>query len=132
MECFYSSYTGVDIWSDADKCFTFENNDENRAKFAEALEMVAAITNDYGITQANPIEYNPYALRTVFRDGECGMYIDGVWAVKELLEELDKGEDSRFNTGLFPAGPAGSHPVMGCDGWAIPTNCENVEDACDS
>lgn len=129
MECFYSSYTGVDIWSDADKCFTFENNEENRAKFAEALEMVAAITNDYGITQANPIEYNPYALRTVFRDGECGMYIDGVWAVKELLEELDKGEDSRFNTGLFPAGSAGSHPVMGCDGWAIPTNCENVEDA---
>ena len=129
MECFYSSYTGEDIWSDGEKCFTFENNEENRAKFEEALEMVAAITNDYGITQANPIEYNPYALRTVFRDGGCAMYIDGVWAVKELLEELDKGEDSRFNTALFPAGPAGSLPVMGCDGWAIPTNCENVEEA---
>lgn len=129
MESFYSSYTGEDIWSDANKCFTFENNEENRAKFVEALELVAAITNDYGITQPNSIEYNPYGLRTVFRDGECAMYIDGVWAVKELLEELNKGEESKFNTALFPAGPAGSLPVMGCDGWAIPTNCKNVDEA---
>lgn len=129
VESFYSSYTGEDIWNDVDKCFTFENNEENKKCFAEALDLMAEITNDYGITQANPIEYNPYALRTLFRDGECGMYIDGVWAVKELLSELEKGEESKFNTALFPEGPAGSHPVMGCDGWAIPEACENKEEA---
>lgn len=129
VESFYSSYTGEDIWNDVDKCFTFENNEENKKRFAEALDLMAEITNDYGITQANPIEYNPYALRTLFRDGECGMYIDGVWAVKELLSELEKGEESKFNTALFPEGPAGSHPVMGCDGWAIPEACENKEEA---
>ena len=57
------------------------------------------------------------------------MYLDGVWAVKELLEELNKGEDSKFNTGLFPEGPAGSHPIMGCDGWAIPEGCKNKDEA---
>lgn len=129
VESFYSSYTGEDIWNDVDKCFTFENNEENKKRFAEALDLMAEITNDYGITQANPIEYNAYALRTLFRDGECGMYIDGVWAVKELLSELEKGEESKFNTALFPEGPAGSHPVMGCDGWAIPEACENKEEA---
>lgn len=129
VESFYSSYTGEDIWSDKDKCFTFENNEENRELFAQALEEMAAITNDYGITQPNPVEYNPSGIRTLFRDGQFGMYLDGVWAVKELLTELDKGEESKFNTGLFPAGPAGSHPIMGCDGWAIPEACENKEEA---
>ena len=57
------------------------------------------------------------------------MYLDGVWAVKELKEELDKGEESKFNTALFPAGPAGSHPILGCDGWSIPEACEDKEDA---
>ena len=80
------------------------------------------ITNEYGITQPNPVELNPEGLRPLFRDGQVAMYIDGVWAVKELLTELDKGEDSKFNTALFPAGPAGSHPMMGCDGWAIPAS----------
>ena len=55
-ESFYSSYTGVDIWSDGDKKFTFEDNEENRALFVEVLNEFAAITNDYGITQANSIE----------------------------------------------------------------------------
>ena len=73
VESFYSSYTGTDIWSDKDKCFTFEKDDKNRKLFAEALDELAAITNDYGITQANVIEYNPYAIRTLFRDGEVGM-----------------------------------------------------------
>ncbi|WP_346907368.1 ABC transporter substrate-binding protein [Faecalicatena orotica] len=129
VESFYSSYTGTDIWSDKDKCFTFEKDDKNRKLFAEALDELAAITNDYGITQANVIEYNPYAIRTLFRDGEVGMYLDGVWAVKELLDELNKGEESKFNTGLFPEGPAGSHPIMGCDGWAIPEACKNKDEA---
>ena len=128
-ESFYSSYTGVDIWSDEDKKFTFEDNEENRALFAEVLNEFAAITNDYGITQANSIEQNPYGIRTLFRDGEVAMYLDGVWAVKELKEELDKGEESKFNTALFPAGPAGSHPILGCDGWSIPEACEDKEDA---
>lgn len=91
-ESFYSSYTGVDIWSDGDKKFTFEDNEENRALFVEVLNEFAAITNDYGITQANSIEQNPFGIRTLFRDGEVAMYLDGVWAVKELKEELDKGE----------------------------------------
>ena len=129
VESFYSSYTGEDIWSDKDKCFTFENNEKNRELFGQALEEMAAITNDYGITQPNAVEYNPYAIRTLFRDGQVAMYLDGVWAVKELLTELDKGEDSKFNTGLFPAGPAGSHPIMGCDGWAIPEECQNKDEA---
>lgn len=30
---------------------------------------------------------------------------------------------------MFPAGPAGSHPILGCDGWAIPESCENKEAA---
>lgn len=129
IESFYSSYTGADIWSDKDKSFTFEKDEKNRERFAQALEVVAAITNDYGITQPNVVEYNPYGIRTLFRDGQVGMYLDGVWAVKELLGELDKGADSKFNTGLFPAGLAGSYPVMGCDGWAIPEECKNKEDA---
>ena len=128
-ESFYSSYTGVDIWSDEDKKFTFEDNEENRALFVEVLNEFAAITNDYGITQANSIEQNPFGIRTLFRDGEVAMYLDGVWAVKELKEELDKGEESKFNTALFPAGPAGSHPILGCDGWSIPEACEDKEDA---
>lgn len=129
VESFYSSYTGEDIWSDKDKCFTFEKNDKNRKLFAQALEEIAAITNDYGITQSNVIEYNPYGIRTLFRDGEVAMYLDGVWAVKELLDELNKGDESKFNTGLFPEGPSGSHPVMGCDGWAIPEACKNKDEA---
>ena len=128
-ESFYSSYTGVDIWSDGDKKFTFEDNEENRELFVEVLNEFAAITNDYGITQANSIEQNPFGIRTLFRDGEVAMYLDGVWAVKELKEELDKGEESKFNTALFPAGPAGSHPILGCDGWSIPEACEDKEDA---
>lgn len=128
-ESFYSSYTGVDIWSDGDKKFTFEDNEENRALFVEVLNEFAAITNDYGITQANSIEQNPFGIRTLFRDGEVAMYLDGVWAVKELKEELDKGKESKFNTALFPAGPAGSHPILGCDGWSIPEACEDKEDA---
>ena len=128
-ESFYSSYTGVDIWSDADKKFTFEDNKEYRKLFAEVLEEFAKITNDYGITQANSIEQNPFGIRTLFRDGEVAMYLDGVWAVKELKEELDKGEGSKFNTGLFPAGPAGSHPILGCDGWAIPEECKDKDEA---
>ncbi|XCP86425.1 sugar ABC transporter substrate-binding protein [Roseburia hominis] len=129
IESFYSSYTGVDIWNDAEKCFTFEKDENNKKQMLEVLELAAAITNDYGITQNNPIEYNPFALRTVFRDGQCGMYLDGVWAVKEFQEELNKGEDSKFATALFPAGPAGSHPIMGCDGWSIPAECKNTEEA---
>lgn len=128
-ESFYSSYTGVDIWSDGEKKFTFEDNEEYRALFAEVLEEFGAITNDYGITQANPTELSPFGIRTLFRDGEVAMYLDGVWAVKELLEELDKGDDSKFATALFPAGPAGSHPILGCDGWAIPENCKDKETA---
>ena len=128
-ESFYSSYTGVDIWSDGDKKFTFEDNEENRALLVEVLNEFAAITNDYGITQANSIEQNPFGIRTLFRDGEVAMYLDGVWAVKELKEELDKGKESKFNTALFPAGPAGSHPILGCDGWSIPEACEDKEDA---
>lgn len=129
INSFYSSYTGADIWDDENNCFTFEGNEEYTALFVEALDEIAAITNDYGITQPNSIEYNPYGLRTVFRDGQCAMYLDGVWAVKEFAEELNKGEESKFNTGLFPAGPAGSHPIIGCDGWAIPESCENKEEA---
>lgn len=129
VESFYSSYTGVDIWDDGSKCFTFEKDDNNKKLFAEALEQIKAIVNDYGIVQSNPEEYNPYALRTLFRDGQVAMYIDGVWAVKELKEELDKGTDSKFMHALFPAGPAGSHPVMGCDGWAIPEECKNPDQA---
>lgn len=124
---FYSSYTGVDIWDDATRTFTFENNEEYKDLFAQALTEMYKITNEYGITQPNPVELNPYGVRPLFRDGQVAMYIDGVWAVKELLTELDKGEDSKFNTALFPAGPAGSHPMMGCDGWAIPASAADPE-----
>lgn len=129
VESFYSSYTGSDIWDDANKCFTFENDENNRKLFGQALGEIKAIVNDYGIVQPNPEEYNPYALRTLFRDGQVAMYIDGVWAVKELKGELDKGADSKFMITLFPEGPNGSHPVMGCDGWSIPSECKNPEEA---
>ena len=129
IESFYASYTGVDIWDDANKCFTFENDENNRKLFADALEQVRAIVNDYGIIQPSPEEYNPFGLRPLFRDGQIAMYLDGGWAVKEFLDELDKGEDSKFMTSLFPAGPAGSHPIMGCDGWSIPAECKNPDDA---
>lgn len=128
-ESFYSSYTGADIWSDAEKKFTFEDNKEYRKLFADVLEEFAKITNDYGITQANTIEQNPFGIRTLFRDGEVAMYLDGVWAIKEFKDELDKGEDCKFNTGLFPEGPAGSHPILGCDGWAIPEACKDKDEA---
>lgn len=129
IESFYSSYTGVDIWDDGNKCFSFEKDENNRKLFGDCLSEIYKIVNEYGIIQPNPEEYNPYALRTMFRDGQIAMYIDGVWAVKELLDELDKGEDSKFMTALFPAGPAGSHPIMGCDGWAIPSECKNPDEA---
>lgn len=126
---FYSSYTGVDIWDNATRSFTFENNEAYRAAFAEALDLMRKITGEYGITQPNPVELNPYGIRPLFRDGQVAMYIDGVWAVKELLTELEKGEDSKFATALFPAGPAGSRPLMGCDGWSISANTKDREAA---
>ena len=124
---FYSSYTGADIWDDATRTFTFESNAEYRDLFVQALTEMYKITNEYGITQPNPVELNPYGVRPLFRDGQVAMYLDGVWAVKELLTELEKGEESKFTTALFPAGPAGSHPIMGCDGWAIPASAPDPE-----
>ncbi len=126
---FYSSYTGADIWDDATRTFTFENNKEYRAAFAEVLDLMRKITIEYGITQPNPVEINPYGIRPLFRDGQVAMYLDGVWAVKELLPELEKGEDSKFSTALFPAGPAGSRPVMGVGAWGLPKNTRHPEGA---
>lgn len=126
---FYSSYTGVDVWDDEKRAFTFEENEEYKALFAQALTEIYKIVNEYGITQPNPVEINPYGLRPLFRDGQVAMCLDGVWAVKDLLTELDKGKDSKFASALFPAGPAGSNPILGCDGWAIPAEAKNPEEA---
>lgn len=127
---FYSSYSGVELWDDKTRTYTFANNEKNRKAFIEALEMMSAIVNDYNITQPNPVEYEPSGeLRPLFRDGKIAMHIDGVWLIKELHEELQKGVNSKFMTALFPKGSAGSHPIMGCDGWAIPESCKHKEEA---
>lgn len=130
-ESFYSSYTGADVWDDGNKVFTFEDNEENRAGMVAVLEFMKEVT-DSGATQANPAESSPYDIRPLFRDGGCGMYLDGVWAVKEFSEELNKGdEETAFHTALFPAGPAGSHPILGCDGWAIPSVVQDADQSWD-
>ena len=127
----YSSYTGADVWDDGNKVFTFEDNEENRAGMVAVLEFMKEVT-DSGATQANPAESSPYDIRPLFRDGGCGMYLDGVWAVKEFSEELNKGDDeTAFHTALFPAGPAGSHPILGCDGWAIPSVVQDADQSWD-
>ncbi len=130
VESFYSSYSGVELWDDKTRTFTFANDEKNREAFTQALEMMSSIVNDYNITQPNPVEYEPSGeLRPLFRDGKVAMTLDGVWLVKELQEELQKGANSKFMTALFPEGPAGSHPIMGCDGWAIPESCKHKEEA---
>lgn len=124
---FYSSYTGVNIWDSSTAKLTI-NDGNNRQLFIDALTAMQSIV-DKGVTQPNPVEYNPFALRPLFRDEQIAMTIDGAWAVKEFLTELDRGEESKFATALFPAGPAGSKPIMGTDGWGIPADSKHPEEA---
>lgn len=124
----YASYTGNNFF-DVDSRTVTINEGNNRELFKQGLEMIYDIVNNSGAVPPNPGETNLREYALPLYNSECAMIIDGVWQVRTFREELDKGEDSNIAAALFPAGPAGSNPIVGVDGWSIADNTEHPEEA---
>lgn len=121
----FASNAGESLWNSSEQRLTLEDHRDEAIKSIEYMQEM--VNRD--IHQANPIEIDFYGGRTLFRDGQVAMTLDGVWALKEFKSQLEDGSEKLCTT-LFPKGDSGeSISLMGIGGWCIPSSCEHPDEA---
>lgn len=123
-EAIFACNAGVGVWSDEEQRFVIA---DHRDVAVDAVEYMQEMMNR-DIHQPNPIEIDFYGGRTLFRDHQVAMTIDGVWMVKEIRDQLQDGSET-LRTTLLPSGAEGSISFAGIGQWCIPASCEHPDEA---
>lgn len=125
FQSIYSSISGEPLWDSTQENLTI-SLEENKKYGIEALQYLYELVNVHEVTQSNIVEFDRNDLRPIMRDGKVAMVLDGIWIRGVIQEQIKEG---KILPAKFPAGSAGSHALIGVDGWSITSNSEHPEAA---